>query len=303
MDEELLRQQSGPSKGSVILALACLLYPPPSLRLGAAGDIMLGRWVEKRLLREGPQAPWKPVDALFGGTELRFANLECVLTTRPVVTENRYSLRARPELAVGLKGRFDVLSVANNHALDCGPEGLAETVRTLQRLGIQPVGLAHQPVILTKHGVRLGFLGYSAFPAPQLGNLATWREDVAALKPKVDLVVVSIHWGVEMTLHATKEQQSISEEMHRAGVALILGHHPHVWQETLLADQKGTAFSLGDFVFDSPAGPRRETGILRIALNKDGVAAIEKIPAKIDRYFARPEQTKALKAREVDHVR
>lgn len=257
--------------------------------LAAGGDVMLGRWVEKRLAKEGYEKPWGTVDQLLAGANIRFANLECVLSDRPYTTLNRFKLRARASLSGGLKGRFDVLSVANNHSLDCGPEGLADTVATLRRWNIQPLGLPGRPVILVRNGLRIGFLGYSAFGGKGLASLDTWTQDVAELRPKVDCLIVSIHWGTEMSPEPRPDQETMSREMLGAGVDLILGHHPHVWQKVSLEAGKAAAYSLGDFVFDAPPGPRQKTGVLKATLEAHRVVTVVRREAELKNYF--PVQT------------
>lgn len=257
----------------IALAAWGLLLGTP-IRLAAVGDVMLGRGIEGRL--RDPQA-WASVDRLLATADVRFGNLECVISDRPFSSLNKYRLRANPQAAQAVRGHWDMLSVANNHALDCGSTGLADTIAHLRAWGIRPVGLVDDATIVEVKGKRFGFLGYSAFSYPGIGNLRTWRTDVRALRPQVDWLIVSLHWGVEMSSVPSVDQIDLSSQMHSAGVDVILGHHPHIVQPV----RDGTAYSLGDFIFDSPMGPRRRSGVLWVTLQAGQPPAYEWRPAKI----------------------
>lgn len=272
----------------MILGLVATLLSP-TVELAAVGDVMLARWVAKRIEREGPAATLKGAETAFAGADVRVGNLECVIGEVPLGKRKAIMLKAPSSTAAALKGRFDVLTLANNHALDCGLPGLASTQRWLDKLGIQSCGIAGRETIMVRKGLRIGFIGLSQFDSGEVNSLASWKLFVAALRPKVDVLVVMVHWGLELSPKPTPLQDSTAREMVASGVDLILGSHPHVLQPVEKLEEgsrKGwVAYSLGDFVFDSPTEDRRRTAVLRVRLGMTGVERLSFVPCQIQRGF------------------
>ena len=200
---------------------------------------------------------------------INFANLEAPITLRGEAYPKRYNFRIRPEAMKAVaKAKLNMVSLANNHMLDYGEMGLSDTLRYLAELKIHHAGAgknlseARKPAILVKNGVRVGFLAYSltfpkAFyaesdkPGTAFGHEHHIQEDVTALRPMVEVLVVSFHWGKEKS-HTPKDYQ-----IHLAHVAidhganLVLGHHPHVVQGTEYYKNGLIFYSLGNYVFGS----------------------------------------------------
>ena len=228
------------------------------VELVTAGDVMLGRGVA------GVSQPFAAVIPWLRAADLALANLECVIapggTPHPGQLDEPalqpYRLYAPPSAVTALREvGFDVLGLANNHALDLGPAGLAETVSRLQAAGIATVGAgpsaeaALQPLIRQVGGVRLAFLAFNAVPDPADTGLtkteapdqnggwtrAGWdREQVtaaiAAARAQAGAVIVSVHWGYEYEMRADPAQRDAAHAMLDAGADLVIGHHPHVVQ-------------------------------------------------------------------------
>src|ERR1043165_2264409 len=102
----------------MLSTLAFMLFAPP-LTLLAVGDVMLDRYVGRAIARYGVAYPLARVKPILSKADLVVGNLECPITSRPRVLEKHFAFRAEPSSAAALQG-FDVLSVANNHPLDCG---------------------------------------------------------------------------------------------------------------------------------------------------------------------------------------
>lgn len=256
-----------------------------SVELAAVGDVMLGRWVERRIEREGADLLFDAVRSELAGADLTFGNLECVLSLAPFVAKKRILLRASPSSASALaKAGFDVLSVANNHALDCGEPGLADTVRTLRATGVKPVGDNAEPVMFDVKGLKLAFLAFSEY---EFGPRGLQGSDLLALirraQKLADVVIVSWHWGSEGSAVESSRQKELARKAAEAGADLILGHHPHVlqpirWLERADGRRCLVAYSLGNFVFDAVKEPERKTAILHITLDKSGVKSFRTTP-------------------------
>ena len=151
--------------------------PTPSLQvtLDAVGDIMLGRTVGEQVLAQGPEIVFAGVQSVLDAADVRVGNLECAITDRST-RNTMYPLKAPPEAAKALSlGKFDVVSLANNHAMDYGYQGLADAQNYLSQYGIATVGAganfnqAHTPVILERNGLRLAFLAYVDVPVEMDG--------------------------------------------------------------------------------------------------------------------------------------
>src|ERR1044072_1516830 len=150
--------------------LALLVIAPlKPITLMAVGDVMLDRYVGRAIARYGAGYPLSRVRPFLDQADLVVGNLECPITSRPRTVSKHFVFRASPAHASALAG-FDVLSVANNHSLDCGRTGLDDTVAGLSKLGIADVGTSLEPVVVTRGGVRIAFLAFSDFPEPVVGT-------------------------------------------------------------------------------------------------------------------------------------
>jgi poly-gamma-glutamate synthesis protein (capsule biosynthesis protein) len=177
------------------------------------------------------------------------------------------------------------VNVANNHSYDCGQAGFEETCSTLTNAKIGVIGRSGIPWITTIKGLRIGVLGFSEFEDPGLGRFSDAPLAIQKLRQHVDLLIVSVHWGIEMHSEPTDDQRKRAKEWIKSGADIVVGHHPHVWQPLELVDGKLVCYSLGDFLFDSPYGERRSTGILRVIWSKSKGATFEKVPVKIQNGF------------------
>ena len=260
------------------------------VELVAVGDIMLGRGVA------GEPDPLGAVAPLLASADLAQGNLECVVTEAEAARPGPYRLHTPLAAAAALSAAgFDLLGLANNHALDYGPEGLAETASQLQEAGIAPVGAgpdaiaAAQPVIREIDGVRLAFLAFNAVPDPEdrpgeAGwTRAGWDQAQAAAaiadaRAEADAVVVSIHWGYEYDLRPDPAQRDAAQAMLDAGATLVIGHHPHVVQGTAASLDSFVAYSLGNLVFDQQQGDTRYGLALRAFFDAEGLRAAQALP-------------------------
>jgi poly-gamma-glutamate synthesis protein (capsule biosynthesis protein) len=272
--------------------------------LRAVGDIMLGRSVAQATQRSGFSYPFAQVRLLLDG-DLALGNLESPLTDRrSPMRPGPYRLPAPPAFAAPLRASgFSVLSLANNHALDLGPDGLADTVKTLTTTGILPLGVgpaaaaARTAVVLHIHGRSLALLSFNdvADPEDRANEGQGWGRawlDEAALdavrqaRGAADLVVVVVHWGQEYAAHPTARQRDWARKLIDAGADLIVGAHPHVLQPveafTTARHSGVVAYSLGNFIFDQSFSRTTSTGtVLRVLLDSQGVALVAAAPIEI----------------------
>ncbi len=273
-----------------------------SVCLMAVGDVMLSgnRGTGEMIRSRGPSYPFEKIRPVVEHADVIFGNLETPLSVRGSASgkqDPHITFRAAPEAAQGLKFfGFDVVSLANNHMNDYGEHALLDTVRILREHGIACAGAgsgsaeAHREVVLERNGVTIAFLAYDAFvnvdtrPASRraagvaLFDRRRAAREIARVRRRSDIVVVSMHWGLDFTEYPVPFQMEYAREMIDRGAHAIVGHHPHLLQGIERYRRGIIAYSLGDFVFDE-AG--RDTCVLRIDLSKRGVEAVDVIPARI----------------------
>ena len=289
--------------------------PPPAMMAGAPegpagvpggatlvflGDVALGRSMEAQLARYGPAYPWSGLGPLLGEADLAVANLEGVLTTQGKPLDKSYLMRAHPQWGESLvKAGLDLVTLANNHALDYGQAGLDETLATLEDLDLATVGAgetreaAHEPARVTLNGVRVAVLGYAAArwngspDVPATDRIAwaepdTVRAGVRAVRDEVDVVVVLLHAGTEYANDPTPDQVSVARAAIDAGAELVVGHHPHVTQTVERYGNGLIVYSLGDALFDIPRQAAMRGHLLRVQVIPEGLARAELWPFWID---------------------
>lgn len=280
----------------------------------AVGDVMLGWQVGRKIVLNGPSAPWRHVTPYFDQADLVVANLECVISRLGEPWPSKL-IHLRTPLAAAdslVAGGVDVVSVANNHALDFGAEAFKDTLGRLddRRIGYAGGGAnaaaAHAPFIVEKNGLRIAFLGYvrpfssrTTFNTREwaagpnraglaIGTLEAVRADVGAARAKADLVIVMVHGGVEYRTRPNAAQRAFAQAAIDAGATLVLGHHPHVLQGYARRGGTVVAFSLGNFVFARFDGAANDTAILDVTLTAAGVASLDWIPLVIQGGIPRP---------------
>jgi len=250
------------------------------VELVVVGDVMPGRRVAEQI------EPLAGVSSWLAAADLALGNLEAVLvdggTPRPAAGGAEPTLlRAPPAAAAHLAAAgFDLLGLANNHALDFGPEGRAATAAHLQQVGITP--LVDEPVWRPVGGLELVFLAYNAVPDPggERWDLAAAVEQVAAVHEAADGVVVYVHWGYEYQPVADPAQVTAVEKLWAAGADLVVGHHPHVVQGTAAAPGRFAAYSLGNLLFDQEEGAMTEGLALRVLWDADGLRGVQALPVR-----------------------
>jgi poly-gamma-glutamate synthesis protein (capsule biosynthesis protein) len=279
------------------------------------GDLMLAREVDERIAREGVDAPFRRVRSILRRADLVVGNLESVITTRGTRQAKTYTFRAPARGARALRaGGFDVVGVANNHALDFGRVGLKDTLATLRRVGIRPMGAGHDrasaraPVIVTRDGLRIAFLaradaGMDSNEWPYLDWEATARRsglayarprelraDVRAARRIADVVVVMLHSGREYATSPTRSQRRVVEAALDGGASVVVSSHPHVLQRGRRMGSRVVAWSLGNFVFDGfatvPGG--RDSVIVDVTLGPNGVTSARWHPVVVRGGFPQP---------------
>jgi poly-gamma-glutamate capsule biosynthesis protein CapA/YwtB (metallophosphatase superfamily) len=252
------------------------------------GDILLDSAPGRTIAAGGD--PFANVAALLGRADAAIGNLECPVATSGQAVDKMFTFRANPSVLATLKTHIDVVSLANNHSGDYGPQALSETVHHLKTAGIPSFGAgsnlseAHSAYIFERKGVRVALLGYDEFlprwfEASDSQPGVAWSEDEQvvidirrARAQGADVVVPFLHWGWENEPSASSRQRELARILIDAGADAVVGCHPHVTQSVELYRGRPIVYSLGNFVFDLFDKPANaEAWMLRMTVDRTGV--------------------------------
>lgn len=237
----------------------------------AFGDINLGRMVGQRILKGEVDFPFKKIDLTKDSADIVFANLESQLSNQNGETVSKKSnivFTGPPEGAISLRtASIDVVSTANNHALDYGIRGLKETIDHLTSEKVLYVGTSksrktlYDPLIIEKNNIKFAIFAITAFvnfnPKGWMYSVAAndtirLQQGIEKYRDSVDVIIVSYHGGVEYTNRPVEQSRDFAEWCARSGVDLFIGHHPHVTFGVQQRYGKYIIHSLGNFVFYQP---------------------------------------------------
>ncbi|MDR2770230.1 MAG: CapA family protein [Rickettsiales bacterium] len=247
--------------------------PPPDLSILLCGDFMLDSRIEPFLARRGLMYPFGNLARTIMGYDVRALNLETPLSRAEGEKwpGKKFNFKGAPYIARMLgRAGFCYASLANNHILDFGADVARDTAGELENWGIKYSGttFAPNPRIIFANGCRIAFLSFldggiapRGFSEYVLIYGAKSADEIARAKSAADLVIVSIHWGEELSRHANARQKKIAREMIDAGAGVVWGHHPHVIQETERYKDGVIFFSLGNFIF-SHLTPKITRGLM-----------------------------------------
>jgi poly-gamma-glutamate capsule biosynthesis protein CapA/YwtB (metallophosphatase superfamily) len=239
--------------------------------------------------------PLQRLASIFHAADQVMVNCEGALSDRG----RQVGLNRTPErFALSMRNAgIDLVNLANNHTFDAEERGFLDTLRALTLAGIAHVGGgmdladARKPVIVERNGIRLGFLGYtqfnnigeSAFAANGRPGIVPMdpfliKEDIRRLRPRVDYVMVAIHWATSRSAEVSPENRAFAHELIDAGADVILGHHP--------PHPKGVEVYHGKVILYAPSnvlrghnGPNLDDGYLaRFTLGPKSVEKVEVLP-------------------------
>lgn len=278
------------------------------VEIAAVGDMMLARSIKSAVdYFKDVNYPFRETAHLLQTADVALGNLECVITDKGAAAVKRFAFRAEPRMIDALTfAGFDVLTLANNHAMDYDPEALLDTLARLSEAGIAHVGAgadeitARQPAIIERHGLSIAFLGYMDVPDGGYGlrpqdMQATERRpgvawarpeaigaDVRGAKARADVVIVLLHSGYEFRTIPNETQRTAAHAAIDAGAAAVIGAHPHVLQGVEHYRGGVIAYSLGNFVFDM-AESVNLSAVLRLRIGREGVIDYMWQPIVIER--------------------
>ena len=279
---------------------------PGDVQLAAVGDIMLDRGLGSSIAAGDVDFPFSFVASTLREADFTVGNLECALGDVGEPAAKSYTFRAPPLAARSIsQAGFDLVSLANNHALDFGPQALMQGLELLKAEGVATVGAgadnesAHRSHIVQINGITLGFLGYVNVPVegnPPYFDTASWTAgtqapglawadpqivaaDVQNLSNDVDHVIVILHSGYEYVAPPSPDQAASAHAAIDAGASLVIGHHAHILQGVEFRGEGIIVYGLGNFAFNI-TGPA-QTAILNVWFDEIGIRQLRFLPAVV----------------------
>ena len=249
------------------------------MQLAFVGDVMLGRLVNRQLKSVPPDFPWGDTLPVLARADIRFANLECVLADGGAPQPGKvFHFRSDVRnVAVLSAAAIDAVSLANNHVLDYGLDAFGETLPALERCGILHAGAgpdleaALRPAIRRVGPTAVGLIAFTdnqpdweadrgpgVFYVPAAGSdrrVTELLDLVRRTKARVQLLIVSAHWGPNWGSGAPPEHRALARALIEAGADVVYGHSPHIFRGVELFRNRPIIYSAGDFVDDYAVDP------------------------------------------------
>lgn len=260
-----------------------------AVTLLAFGDIMLDRYVRVLMNTHGLDYPFENItkepDNFMKGVDFIHANLEGPIKEVPVPTSKSISFRFKPDITQVLKNAgINIVTIANNHALDQGWGGREDTMKFLGEAGIMYFGhpkneIEENHYIAKINDTTIAFAGFddTIFRV----DFEKTAEYIKYLNQKNDHVVVSVHWGIEYVHTPTQRKIDMARMFVDSGADIVIGHHPHVVQTMEIYKGAPIFYSLGNFVFDQYFSEATQEGLAVGAVLENEKTTVYLFPYKL----------------------
>jgi len=277
---------------------------PADLIISAVGDIMLDGTARPVMAEHGYDYPFEKMLPYFKDAHIVFGNVEGPLTNQGTPEQDKtFVFRSPPDkVSNALKtAGFNVVSLANNHTLDYGADGLMQTIEALDAAGIKHAGAgadlkaARQPALLQANGQRVAILAYSmtlpeSFFAGDnkagtaFGHEEQVRADVMAAREQADIVLVSFHWGQEGKTALRDYQTHVGHVAIDAGANAVIGHHPHILQGIEQYKDGIIIYSLGNFTFGSYSMNSARSAVAQLSFRNARLQSVRLFPINVNNF-------------------
>jgi poly-gamma-glutamate synthesis protein (capsule biosynthesis protein) len=261
-----------------------------TLTIHGAGDVSLDPGYITTYATNGYGYAWTGLDGLFQDDDLTVVNVECPVTDRGAQLDKEFSFHGTPDALPAMhRAGVEVGSLANNHAYDRGPVGLVDSRKNLEDAGIAAVGAGRDqaqalaPAMFTLRGWKVAVLGFDEVLDPlyevagphepgtaaghDFGMMVRTVKRVAA---RADIVVVMIHWGVELDTQPRAYQVREGHRLIDAGADVIFGAHSHRLQPLSTYRGRPIFWSLGNFVWPNFSAAGSTTAVAEVTVTPKG---------------------------------
>ncbi|MEW2356562.1 CapA family protein [Spirillospora sp. NPDC029432] len=256
------------------------------------GDVHFEGVLRARL-DAAPDTAFGPIAARLKAADLAMVNLETAITAGGTQAPKQFAFRAPPTAFRALRSAgVDVATMANNHGMDFGETGLADSLAAGRRAGMPLVGIgrnadeAYRPYTVTVKGAKVAVIGATQVLDDNLiqawtatgakAGLASAKDaprlvqEVRAARKAADVVIVNLHWGQELNSCATPAQRQLAAQLADAGADAIVGSHAHVLQAGGYLKGKYVHYGLGNFLFYNSGGRTAQSGVLTLTFDPRG---------------------------------
>lgn len=280
--------------------------PPPEITLAFGGDVHFsGRTLT---LLDNPETAFGAIAPLLARADRALVNLETAVTDRGVPEPKEFLFRAPGSAYAAVKAAgVDAVSLANNHSLDYGQVGLADTLAHAARAGVPALGAglaaqAYQPWVTEVRGTKIAVVALSHVNelwqrweatetrpgVAMLRNPARALGAVRAARAQADVVVVMLHWGPEYQECPTADLKALTADLIAAGADLLVGGHQHLLLGAGWHGGAYVAYGLGNFLWWRNDAMSNDTAVLWVTIRGRKLIAAHLVPAHIDRVTGQP---------------
>jgi len=274
------------------------------LVISGAGDTNLDPNYIPAFRTEGYAYAFSGLQDLFAKDDLTVVNLECAASALGAAVPKEFNFNCDPAALPVMKAAgVEVANLANNHSGDYGPAALVDTRANVAAAGLAPVGVgrndaeAEAPALFDVKGWKIAVLGFGGvIPDPSwvagpnrpgMADGDTTERMVAAVEraeAQADLVVVAIHWGVELDTTPRADDVERARAMIDAGADVIFGHHSHRLNPLETIAGKPVAWGLGNFVWPRLSDAGATTAVAQVIVEPDGTMTSCLVPTFIERH-------------------
>jgi poly-gamma-glutamate capsule biosynthesis protein CapA/YwtB (metallophosphatase superfamily) len=271
--------------------------------LAFAGDVHFEGALGSRVSTD-PEHALAPIAPVLRSADIAVVNLETAVTNGGSPTAKEFTFRAPATAFAALRGAgVDVASMANNHGLDYGLDGLRDSLAAAKRYRFPLIGIglddaqAYRPFGRTVNGQRIAVIGatqvlddelisaWTAGPGkPGLAsakNVPRLLRAVRAARKTSDTVVVFLHWGVELEQCPSADQRQLAKQLVAAGADVVVGGHAHRVQGAGRLGRALVGYGLGNFVWYGTSELSTRTGVLLVTVDGRRVVSYRWAPARI----------------------
>ena len=275
---------------------------PGWIEVNATGDVVFDYESLPVLRQQGFPYAFDGIGELFVRDDLTIVNLECTPSVLGVPIDKQFVFRC-PISALPVAHQFgvDVVNLANNHSQDFGSAAMLDGVLQARLAGLTPVGVgadlaaASRPGMFDINGRSVAVIGMGGV-VPNPSWLATSDKpgmasgddleqmvaSVSAAAEMADLVLVTIHWGVEGESQPRQDDRDRAAALIDAGADAIFGHHPHRLGELEWISGAPVFWTLGNFIWPRQTDASATTAVAHVAFSPEGDVIACLLPAFIE---------------------
>ncbi len=269
------------------------------MSLFAVGDVLIHESVYKDAYNKGTynfSKMFTDIEPIIKNYDLKFCNQESTIGGKALGISGYPSFNSPDEIGDDIvKLGFNLISLANNHALDRGENAILYSNAYWKTKDVITAGAyssekeRDEVHIYEKNGIKYAFFAYTTISNAKIKkdylvnrySAKKAKSDISKVKDKVDVIIVSMHWGVEYKNEPTESQKQIAEYLSSLGVNVIIGTHPHVVEPVTFIDNTLVIYSLGNFISNQLSiGLNPGIGLMvgvDIVLNDDGSVTFENL--------------------------